>query len=114
MPGAAGGVALVVHGSLVVATASEHLQQQPLQMTRRDSGSGAGNYKTLSNNQINKVKRAGLDPEELKKDLIGQDLADKYNIAVDSEKNIVFVPVRPGGGPSIETGISILDFVPDF
>ena len=65
----------------------------------------AGDLKTQSKHQLEK---AGIDVEALKRDFVGPG-SKKYNIAVDSNGQIVLVPVRLGQGQNVATGLTIAD-----
>ncbi|MGF1670614.1 MAG: hypothetical protein ACFCU6_09210 [Balneolaceae bacterium] len=72
----------------------------------------AGGIKGLSNKQL---KKAGVNAENAKISIVGEKASGKFNIAVDSKTNEVFLtPVKKGSGPNIPTGQKLEDLAKEF
>jgi len=73
-----------------------------------DAGPNAGDIDVVSPGQL---ANAGIDAEALKDDYV-QGQGSKYNVAVGPNGEVILVPVKPGTGPNIPTGLNI-DELPD-
>jgi hypothetical protein len=74
-------------------------------MTGNGGGGNSAQYNKLSNGEINKLKKAGIDIHELK----GGDGASKYDLYKDGYGNI-YIKRKGGIGPGEKTGLNINDY----
>ncbi len=105
-PATVTGSAVAAHGTGMMSHAAGNLGGSISQMQSGGGGGGqaAGNLKTVNNNRL---KRMGIDAEDVKRELVGKKRGGNFNIAVDSDGNAFLVPVRKGAGDPVPTGFTL-------
>lgn len=77
-------------------------------MEEGDTERNPAQDKKLTSGEIKKLKEAGIDPEQLKKDIMGGDKSSPFDLYKDTQGNI-YVKLKGGLSLGELTGLNIND-----
>ena len=70
-----------------------------------------GNLKKVGNSYL---KKLGVDAHAVKREFAGKGSISKYNISRTPEGNVFLTPTRKGGGPPLDTGMTLDELIQTF